>query len=219
MAEDGNTQTFTPNTDGTISIKMDGKDIRYAPESDLLAVKRGSETKETAWGTKESSYQTQLAEATRVQGESHTNLLQERAALEVLTEKTKNYDTLTTRVGELETAAVTHTDTVGKLETEIAEHLRTALVGIHGAKEDAIKEKDLTQLRTLLESAKVFGTNGGSGNSKPANYDGGPDGPGAGSVPETPEQRAQRILDDAKATGHHFGGIATAGAPPPPKVA
>ena len=214
--EYGNNMTFTPNTDGTISVMVDDKPMRFAKESDLLAVKRGSETKETEWGTKESAFQTQLAESTRLTNESHTATLQERAALEVLTEKTKNYDTLTTKVGELETAAITHTDTVGKLESEIAEHLRAALVGIHKAPEDAIKDKDITQLRTLLESAKVFGKGNGS-NGQPANYDGGSGGPGAGSAPETAEQRMQRIIDHAKETGHTFGGV-TAG-PPPPKVA
>lgn len=162
------TDDLTFNTDGSIDIPVDGKPLRFVKESDLLAVKGAKETAETALGTATTKFNTDLAEANRVKEESHTALLQSQAANEQLKTTQTDHDTLKTRVGELETELGSLKESVGKHETEIANRIRHTLITHHGATEDALKEKDLIQLRNVEDAAKIFG-NGKGG--KPANYD------------------------------------------------
>jgi len=184
--------TYNFNTDGSIDIPVSGQPVRFVKESDLLAVKGGSETKAREWETEKVSFNTQLAEANRLREESHSLLLQERAAKEQLEKTQPDYDTVKTKVGELETEIGSHKESIGKHEKEIAGRIHQSLIA-SGASEESLKDKDLSQLRNLEEAAKVFG---GNKVVKPANYDGGPGGPGGGSVPETPLDRANRILEE-----------------------
>jgi len=202
----GQEVTYIPlpkqNEDKTIDLNIGGKPVRYALESDLLAVKGGAEAKATEWETEKAKFNTSLAEANRLREEAHQALLQTQAAMEQLKEQYKDYDTHKTRVGELEAELGSHKESVSKYESELADRIRQNLIG-NGATEDALKDKTLDQLRSLEEAAKIFGGNGNKGN-KPANYDGGA-GPGAGSTPESPLDRAKRILEEHEAKGHKIG--------------
>lgn len=186
--------TYNFNDDGSIDLTIGEKPVRFVKESDLLAIKGGSETKVKEWETKESQFQTQIVEANRLRDESHSTLLQEQAASEQLKSQITNGEALKTRVGELETELVTHKEGSGKLETELVGLIRHNLINVYGASEDSLKDKNLEQLRNLDSAAQIIRPAG-----KAARYDGGPGGPGGGSVPETSIERARRIIEEHEA--------------------
>lgn len=188
--------TYTFNGDGSIDIPVEGKPVRFVKEADLLTVKRGSESKAKEWDNEKSQLQTQLAEANRLREETHQSLLSEQAAHEQLKSTTSDYDTHKTRVGELEAELGSVKESVGNYEKELTNRIRHTLINIHGAKEDALKDKTLDQLRNLEEAATIFGNNK---IRTPARYDGGPGGPGGGTVPEKPIDRARRIIEEREA--------------------
>ncbi len=187
------TMNFTPNTDGSVDLPINGANVRFVKESDLLAVKGGSETKAKEWEVEKSKFSTDLAEANRLREESHTEFLQERAAKEQLVTGYSDYDTFKTKVGELETELGSTKESFGKLQIELAERLRHNLITGHGATEEAIKEKSLDQLRSIEEAAKLLGA--GSNVAKPANF-GGDRIPGDVTTPETSMDRAKRIIEE-----------------------
>jgi len=186
------TGTFKFNEDGSINLPTgdENKPAKWVKESDLLAVKGGSETKVKEWETKETSYQTQLAEANRLREESHQNLLKEQAAKEQLLSKYQDYDATKVKVGELEKTIGSHKESVTKYEKELGDRIRVALVG-HGATEEQLKDKNIDQLRNLEEAAKLFNING----NKKAKYDGGG---GGGTPAENPLDRAKRIIEESE---------------------
>lgn len=191
MSEQDRTDLYTFNTDGSINIPVDGNPVRFVKESDLLAVKGGLETKTKEWENEKAQFNTQLAESNRLREETHQSLLSEQAAKELLVTQYSDYDTHKTRVGELETELGSVKESVGKHETELTNRIRTSLLNA-GAKEEAIKDKTLDQLRNLEEAAKLFA---GDGKGIPARFDI-PGGPGGGTVPETAIERANRILEE-----------------------
>jgi len=188
-------ENFTFNHDGSVDLAVEGAKVRFVKESDLLAVKGGSEQKEKDWENEKASFNTQLAEANRLRDESNTLLQQERAAKEQLTTKYGDYDTHRVRVGELETETGTLKESIGKFEEELVGRIRHNLITQNGASEEAVKDKTLPQLRNLEEAARVFG-NGNKKQGVPARYDGGQGGPAGGTVPEAPIDRANRILEE-----------------------
>ena len=191
-----NAGPFTFNHDGSVDLPVDGNPVRFVKESDLLAVKGGAETKAQEWETERASFNTQLAEANRIKDESHQSLLQARAEKEQLTTKYGDYDTQKVRVGELETETGTLKESIGRFEEELVGRIRHTLIMNKGASEEAVKEKTLPQLRNLEEAARVFGNGNKNKPGEPARYDGGQGGPAGGGVPETPTDRANRILEE-----------------------
>ena len=187
MSETG---TFKVNNDGSVDLPVDGKPVRYVKESDLLAIKGGATQKATEWENEKASFNTQLAEVNRLREETHSNFLREQAAKEQLVTKYQNYDTLQTRVGELETQIGSHKESVSKYEKELTDRIKASLA-TYGAVDEAIKDKTLDQLRNLEEAAKLFGNKG-----KPAKYDGG--GP-PGVTAESPTDRAKRVIAESEA--------------------
>lgn len=188
-------ENFAFNQDGSVDLEVEGAKIRFVKESDLLAVKGGSEAKEKEWENEKASFNTQLAEAHRLRDESNNSVLQERAAKELLITQYADFDTHKRRVGELETEVGTLKEGVGKFEEELAGRIRHTLIIQHGASEDGVKEQTLPQLRNLEEAARLFG-NGKGKQGLPARYDGGQGGPAGGSAPETSLERANRILEE-----------------------
>jgi len=195
---------LTFNQDGSVDIPVEGKTTRFVKEADLLAVKGSKEKIEQDWETEKGKFQTDLAEANRLREESKQQLLQAQAERDNLTEQYKDYDTHKTRVGELETELGSHKEKLSQYESELAERVRQSLIGA-GATEESLKDKTLDQLRQLEDAAKVFGRDV---KAKPANYDGGKS--GGGTAPETPLDRARRILEEHEERGHRIGAKAPA---------
>jgi chromosome segregation ATPase len=158
-----------------------------------VKVKDGAEANARKWEGEKTKFNTDLAESNRVRDETHQQLLQTQAAKEQMEKRYGDYDTVKARVTELEAEVGSHKENIGKHEKELTGRIHQNLLA-SGASEDAIKDKTLDQLRNLEEAAKLFA--GKIGTPKPANYDGGPSGPGAGSIPATPLDRAKATLDD-----------------------
>jgi len=166
---DEQTQTYTVNEDGTINIMVDGKVIKHVKESDLLAVKGGSEKKE-------GELLSQIAEANRLKDETHNQLLQEQAAKEQLEEQAKEGATLKPKVGELETQLNAAQESRKQLEEELLGMKRSHLAVQYKVSEESLKDKDMNQLRNLEDALQLVGNKG-----KPAKYDIGPSGVGVGA--------------------------------------
>ena len=206
--------TYKTNVDGSITMIVDGTETQYGKMADTLGLKGLLKTKTEDWDTERSNLNTKLAEANRIKEESHQELLKGQAAAEQLQERYKDYDAFKAKAGELTTTVETHATTITNHEKELADRIRFTLINVYKVKEDSLKDKDLSQLRNLEESAKILGASVAV--AAPAKYDGGPGGPGAGSAPEKDIDRAKRIIEEHEAAGHRMGGKGSL--PPPPKT-
>jgi len=180
MPDNDNTQTFTANEDGSYNFNIDGKSVRTVKESDLLAVKGGAEKKE-------GELLSQIAEANRLKDESHNLYLQEQTAREQFEEQAKESPTLKTKVGELETQLSATLESRKQLEEELLGMRRTHLAAQYKVSEESLKDKSMDQLRNLEDALKLVG------GRKPANYDIGPQGVGAGAPTTVLEQCKSEI--------------------------
>ena len=180
--------TFKPTEDGAYTISIDKKPVRLVEERHLLAIKGSSETKANEWNTERTSLQAKLEESNKAHETTRQQVLQEQAAKEQLMEKYKDHDTLLTKVGELDKELSTQKTLLQQHQEELAIRLKAGLLS-YGASEESLKERTLDQLRNLEDAAKLLGKNF----QKSATYDGGTG--GGGSAPETPTERARRILD------------------------
>lgn len=183
------------NADNTIDIHLAGADkpVRYAMESDLLAVKVGGQRDKEEWDKERAKFQEQLANANHLREETHAARLKAEADLERFQTEYKTFDDLKKRSGELETELGSLKESVTTHVTELTDRIRGTLIS-RGAKEEDLKDKTLEQLRTIEEALKLVP---GGGVTRPGNYDEGP--PGGGGPPETELERANRIIEEAKA--------------------
>jgi hypothetical protein len=161
------TLTYTANADGTISIVVDGKTIKYAKNEDLLTVKGSLERAETKLSKLETDMNTKLADANTAKDEAHQKMLQEQTAREAAESSAKESGTLKEQVTDL-TAKL---EEANKNVTGVTEKLTTRVRSIltEGFKVDADKIKDMdlggleqTESALILTGAKPA----------PANYDG-----------------------------------------------
>ena len=151
------------NQDGSITLKLDGKDVKFVKESDLGSVKSALRGKED----EVSKLQANLATANTKYDESHQDTLKERAAKEVAEKEGRESATLKEKVGELTTKMADLTKVSGENKVKLTEQVRARLV--EGYKIDAEKVKDMaledlekTESNLILVGAKPA----------PANYDG-----------------------------------------------
>ena len=149
--------------DGSVTIKVDGKNVKFVKESDLGAVKSALTGKET----EVSKLQADLATANTKYDTEHQETLKERAARETAEKDSKENATLKTQVGELTTKVADLTKVGGEHANKLTEQTRSRL--ITGYKIDAEKIKDMaledlerTEANLILVGAKPT----------PANYDG-----------------------------------------------
>lgn len=173
MPED-DTQTYTTNQDGSISIKnADGKTVKYVPESDLGAVKVQLKDKES----EVTKLQTSLADANSKYEASHQEVLQERAAKELLEKDAKEGVTTKEKLTKAEQDLADLTKVSGETLTKLTERVRTYLQTNYKIDEEKLKDKALADLETIESTLQLTGAV-----PAPANYDGkGGDG-GAGDL-------------------------------------
>lgn len=162
------------NQDGSITIKMDGKDTKYVLESDLGAVKSGLKDKEG----EVSKLQTSLANANTKADESHQDVLKERAAKEVAEKSASGSATLQTKVGELETELAGIKTSGESLTTKLTDRLRKNLADGYKIPADKIKDMALEDLEKTEATLILTGVTPAA-----ANYDGkGAGGAGGGGL-------------------------------------
>jgi len=205
---DNDTLTYTPNEDGTLSVKdSEGKEVRYAKESDLLAVKGSREAADARVKEIETSSQAE-AEARKAElTTANTNLdtarqqlLQAEAKAEELEKKvgdgTSSAEELAKVKQELETAVKSGES----LSNKVIEYRRQIMVATYGIPADSVKDKTLEQLDSYEEALKAVLASKGLGNFAAGV------GTGGGTTPEKPLDRARRIIAENEAAGHLIGG-------------
>ena len=181
--------TFKVNSDSTYSIKMDGKETKLVKEEDLVAIKGASEDRTKQWNTERATFTTKLEESSKAHETTRQSLLQEQALKEQLIAKYKDFDTLTSKVGEQDKLLNEHKTSLQKHQDELANRIKSVLIAT-GASEESLKGKTLDQLRNLEEAAKILGKNL---QPRKANYDGDGDGEGHASISNL--DRARNTID------------------------
>ena len=156
-------QGFETNKDGSITIELDGKKVKFVKESDLGAVKAGLKEKEDEI----TKLQTGLAGANAKYDGEHQELLKVRASHGELEKSAGESATLKQQVEDLTKQMAGLKETSGTLETKYAERLRAQL--IHGYKidQEKIKDKGLADLENMEQTLNLTGYK-----PLPANYDG-----------------------------------------------
>jgi len=199
---DENTKTFTTNKDGTISIKgEDEKEVRYALESDLLAVKGSAETAEKTYKEAQKAHETEVSKANENLATSDQKRLQAEAKIESLEEQLKqggvtSKDDLEKAQAELETARKSGEE----LTKKTLDSRRQLMVATYGIPADSIAEKTLDELGNYEEALKAVLATKGAGNFAIGG------GGGGAPTPEAPLDIAKKILAEAEAAGHVYGG-------------
>ncbi len=182
------TKDFKANEDGSFIIMADSKPLRLVKESDLLAVKGGFDEAKKAHESAVADWTGKLAEAQKRFESEHQGVIQGQAALEQLSGKLKDHDTLTAKVGELTKEVDSHKQRLTGYEKDLVTRITNQLISL-GAKAESLKDKTLDQLKSLEEAAGVFG-------QKKPSFDGG--GGGNGSKPETDYDRRARIIAESE---------------------
>lgn len=153
--------------DGTVTIKdSEGKDVRYAKESDLLTIKgsrdelqKKVDAAEATKGTKSP----ETIEAERVAGEAKNAQIKAEAKVESLTEEIKTHtgtaEELTALRGKLEAAQTAEKSSA----TALLELRRTYMITTYKVPPDTVNEKTLDQLALFEEAIKsVIDAQGGN---------------------------------------------------------
>ena len=158
-----NELTHVANKDGTISVQdSEGKEVRYAKESDLLAIKGGAEAIKTAAETAAKSAE-EAQKVNKVEIESaNTNLdtsrqdlLKAEAKISGLEDQIKegagSSEELVKAKDELKTAK----ESGEGLITKTLEYRRQIIVAAYGISADTVKEKSMSELDNYEEARKA----------------------------------------------------------------
>lgn len=190
--------TGTSNEDGTLTVKdTEGKEVRYAKESDLLAVKgsrddlqKKVEAADAAKGTK--SPETIVAE--KAADEAKNAQVKAEAETERLTEEIKIHTGTTEELEKLKTELKTAEEAGKSSATALLELRRTFIIGTYKVPPETVNEKDLKQLELFEEALKAVIGGAGTGN-----YAIGGGGGGAGSLEgKSPMELAQMAYVEKK---------------------
>ena len=164
--------TYTDNKDGTIAVKdSEGKEVRYAKESDLLAVKGSSQVaKDAAEAAAKAASESQVSHKAEIET-ANTSLETTRQGLLVAEAKaTKLEEQVKAGTGtveelakaklELETAKTSGVE----LTTKALEYRRQIIVATFGIPADTVKDKTMEQLDNYEEALKAVIATKGIGN-------------------------------------------------------
>ena len=151
------------NKDGSISIMLDGKELKFVKESDLGAVKANlSKTDETI-----SSLRTELATANSTIDKQKQDILKEQAAREKSESAVTENNSLKAIVADLQSKMAGHEKTSGEISNKLTGRLRTILTTQHKVDAEKIKDMSLEDLERTEATLELVG-----GNNRAANYDG-----------------------------------------------
>jgi len=142
-------------------MTVDGKEIKVVPESDLIAAKRGLESKVDELKTQ---YDGLLSESKKTADGHYQNLLKEKSSSEELMKKVKDLEPLPTKVQELttlfENTYKAHTDLLGQ-HTDLKRNYLKELYALPDDKLAGKSIEDLSILETGLKAAGIKPRTGG----------------------------------------------------------
>lgn len=169
-------------------------------EKDLMALKSKVEKAEEKLTVANASHKTELEAAGTKFNETNQTLLQAEAKVtsleEQITQSGNSYEELKDVKQKLEDAE----KSVEDLTTKVLDSRKQTIVATYNIPAESIAEKTIEQLDNYEEALKSVIATKGIGN-----YAAGGGGGGA-ATPEAPLDRAHRILQEAKAAGHVYGG-------------
>lgn len=148
--------TGTVSEDGSVSIKdAEGKEVKYVPETDLLAVKGGKEGAEKATQAAEAAREIAVKEASDRVAAEHQLVLQAEAKVTGLTEQIAKggatVEELAKAKQELETAQKSSEE----LGTKHLELRRSTVIATYGVPKETVESKDLAALDVYEEALKA----------------------------------------------------------------
>ena len=149
--------------DGTVTIRIDGKDVKFVRNSDLGAVKASLESKES----EVTKLQASLADANTKYDVSHQEVLKERAAKEQLESGAAEHATSKVKVGELEKQVAELIESSGKTTQELTDRLRAHITATYKVGPEKIKDTTLEGLKSIENTFQITGVAPAA-----ANYDG-----------------------------------------------
>ena len=160
------------NQDGSVTIKLDGKDIKFVKESDLGAVKAQLKDRDGEL----TGFQSKLTELTAKYDEEHQSVLKERTAREQFEKQAQEGAIHVKKVEELTTKLAGLEKSSGDLSTRYAERLRNQLSSAYKIDAGKIKDQPLDELERIEKTLQLTGVH-----ALPANYDGKGAGGGSGT--------------------------------------
>jgi len=174
-------------------MTVEGKEIKVVPESDLIAAKRGLESKVDELKTQ---YDGLLSESKKTADGHYTNLLKEKSSAEELMKKVKELEPLPTKVQELttlfETGYKNYTDLMGQ-HTDLKRNYLKELYALPDDKLTGKSIEDLSILETGLKAAGIKPRTGGG-------YD-----MGSGAGGDTTKSGVDLCADELAATKKAMG--------------
>lgn len=188
MSEKDDPQDSTSDPKEPVKEPVKEPTEKMVPEADLIAIKKGL-TKDLK--DAEKTHKEEIESLTGKLDEATNNFTKSEAKVKTLEEnkdQSVSSEELTKAKAELETA----TKRGEELATQALEYQRKLLVTTYGITEDAIKEKSFEQLGFLEEALELTKTS----KAGVGNYAAGAGG-GGSPAPESPMERAKRILEEA----------------------
>jgi len=176
-------QGFVTNSDGSITVELDGKKVKFVLESDLGAIKAASKDKDSEI----TKLQTSLAGANTKFDTEHQEFLKERAAREQFEKASGESATFKQQVEDLTQQMAGLKETSGKYETSLTERLRRSLAEGYKIDLEKIKDKGLSDLEQMEQTLVLTGYV-----PTPANYDG--KGGGGTSTPDELQGKSPMTL-------------------------
>ena len=183
---EGNIPTFTTNPDGTVTVKdSEGKEVRYAKESDLLAVKGSAEAADK-------KARGEIAAAQSNFEQTRTQLLQAEVKVTKLEEDLAKGTGSAAELAEAKRKLEVAEKAVTNLGTRALEYRRTLMVATYKIPVDAIRSKTMEELDLYEDALKaILG-------SKVGNFAIGGGGGGATLAGKTPMELARMAYNKPK---------------------
>ena len=150
--------------DGALTIKdTEGKEVRYAKESDLLAIKGSRDALQEKLGAAEKSKSAETVEADKRADDAIQQRVMAEAKVESLMEQIKEHTGTTEELAKLKTELETAQTAEKGLATKLLDLRRTFIVGAYKVPPETVNEKDLAQLELFEEALKAV-VGSGAGN-------------------------------------------------------
>ncbi|MFA5384150.1 MAG: hypothetical protein WC364_05725 [Eubacteriales bacterium] len=163
------------NKDGSVTVTLDGKEIRLVKESDLGAIKAGAVKAEEAL----TNLRIELDTANTELDKARQDILKEQAAREKVESAVAENSSLKATVADLMSKVAGHEKTSGEVKDKLTGRLRTILATQHRVDAEKIKDMSLEDLERTEAALGLVGNK-----STAANYDGKGGGSGSSSTLE-----------------------------------
>ena len=165
MGDEDTTKTFTTNKDGTIAIKdSEGNEVRYAKESDLLAVKGSQEAAEKRAKEAEGSKEAEVKAATNNLESTRQEVLKAEAKVSSLEDKVKDGAGSTEELAKVKQELEDAKKGGEELTTKALEYRRQVIISTYGIPADTVKDKTMEELDYYEEALKAVIATKGIGN-------------------------------------------------------